>query len=157
MGYYVSFIEAHFIIKKKNFDPCLQTIKGIDKGAWVKDPEKDNDLVSILDAWRWKADLDDKGNINNLWFEGEKLGDEDTLFLTIAPYVESGCYVEMSGEENARWRWTFNNGKMEEVSADICWNDESEIVANILKQKALLPTLLGVHPILDEMIGRELK
>ena len=30
----------------------------------------------------------------------------------------------MNGEDDARWRWVFNNGKCEEIQAKISWDEE---------------------------------
>ena len=42
-----------------------------------------------LKAWRWEADTDEKtGDVVNLHFRGEKLGDDTVLFGALAPFVE---------------------------------------------------------------------
>jgi len=52
-----------------------------------------------------------------------KLWDHDEMCKQIAPYVEDGSYIEMSGEDGAMWRWVFKHGECHEISAVITWPD----------------------------------
>jgi hypothetical protein len=155
MGYDVYQRGEHFKIKRKNFDACLQVIKGLNKDfAWVS-PREVQEATSLKEAflaWNWDAEVDRTGVVC-IHDDCEKLGDEDQLFQAIAPYVESGCYIEMSGEDGALWRYQFENGKFYNNNAMLDWECSVEIVELLLKQKALLPTLLGIHPMLDKKIG----
>jgi hypothetical protein len=56
-------------------------------------------------------------------FEGEKIGQEDLLFEAIAPWVRDGSYIEMSGEDDAMWRWFFHAGECHEVTPTIIWEE----------------------------------
>jgi hypothetical protein len=156
MGYDVYQRGEHFKIKRKNFDACLQAIKGMGTKdfAWVSDREvqEATSLKEAFKAWNWDAEVDRAG-IVCIHDDCEKIGDEAQLFQAIAPYVESGCYIEMSGEDGALWRWQFEDGKFFENNATLDWEGSVEIVEQLLKQKALLPTLLGLHPMLDKKIG----
>ena len=46
----------------------------------------------------WQALVDVADNIIGLQLECLKAGDEDRLFTAIAPFVEPGSYIEMTGE-----------------------------------------------------------
>ena len=71
---------------------------------------------------RLKCVVDVKDEMNSIYFEGEKYGDDDLIFNAIAPYVEDGSYIQMNGEDGAIWRWVFENGKCVEKQATITFN-----------------------------------
>ena len=142
MGYCMTQRDCHFIIKAENQEKAMEAIKALakdvdEKGSggswsgggktkswysWVETEEFANaeTLADALKAWRWIAE-DNKGDIDYLYFEGDKLGQEDILFEAIAPFVEEGSYIEMSGEDGALWRWAFEQGMMVEREAQINW------------------------------------
>jgi len=93
--------------------------------SWVNMSEikRAKSLIDILNAFRWTPEIDDKGDIINVNFEGEKLGDDKILFDAIAPYVESGSYIEMIGEDDSLWRWIFKNKKCTEIGATITFEE----------------------------------
>ena len=124
MGYYITLRDMDFGIKKENFDAALKAIKKLKPHGWVDPSYKDAEtLVEAMTCWRWEPALNDDGDIHYLYFEGEKLGDDERFFEAIAPYVIDGCYLEISGEELALWRWVFKDGKMKEVNAKIIWEE----------------------------------
>ena len=175
MGYWINQRDTEFVIISKNFRNCLETIKNLNikqgsggtfyKGkhtphfAWVNNDAitEAKTLEEAFTEWNWDVELDEEGNVSHISFTGEKSGDYDKLFKAIAPYVESGSYIEMGGEDGGVWRWTFNNGKMFEIYSELDWENNREIVDAILKKKKLLPMLLGINPILDEKIAKILK
>lgn len=137
MGYYMNQQSCtNFLIKSENFDKALAAVKGLaGKGtfpsvdgnhyAWVTDSRYVNakTLEEAIEAWRWSLELDEKGDAVNLSFEGEKLGDDETLFKTIAPFVDSG-ELEMSGEDGAIWKWVFKRGQLFEFSGRVVYDEE---------------------------------
>jgi len=78
-------------------------------------------LEEAFAAWRWEADGDKAGNIDNINFSGDRSGDDELMFGAIAEFVESGSYIEMQGEDGAIWRWCFDDGKFSEKGATITW------------------------------------
>lgn len=78
-------------------------------------------LVEALKAWRWIIEVDVDDNVIAILFDGEKLGQDQLLFDAIAPWVQDGSYIEMSGEDGSMWRWVFEAGKCHEVQATITW------------------------------------
>ena len=68
--------------------------------------------------------LDPDGNITELKFKGEKLGDDLEMFRSIAPYVQDGSYIWMMGEDGSQWRWVFQSGVCKEITAKVEWQDE---------------------------------
>ena len=143
MGYYMEMRSCDFFIAKENLNHIAEAIRGMLGDVWTKGSGGcyqggqtlskhyswvDNTELANADtaekafkAWRWEAQFDGEGNIVDLCFDGEKLGDDEQFFQTIAPWVKDGSYIEMSGEDGALWRWTFNNGEMREKTPDIRW------------------------------------
>lgn len=157
MGYYINVREVDITIKKENFEACRQAIISLGCGDWVNACTEDQTLEKMLTEWRWNPEFDKDGNINNLYFESEKLGSEEKFFEALAPYVEAGSYIEISGEENAIWRYCFDGKTMYEDSAALDWDCNADIVNAILEKKEVLPLLLGIHPSLDGRIEKALK
>lgn len=124
MGYSMSMRDCNFTIIKSKFEPAKEALRGLadspENGsgygngkrhfAWVNDDFKNkNTLVDMVFCWRWLLYIDERtGNIGSISFEGEKYGDDDVLFQTLAPFVKRGSYIVMSGEDGAIWRWKFD-------------------------------------------------
>ena len=122
--------DSVFKIKSQNKQACLEAIKKLhgketyeSHFSWVdEDFYEAKTLEKAFECWNWKIELDDKGeDVVGIYFEGKKLGDDELLFTTIAPFVESGSYIEMEGEECALWCWNFSDGKMVEKYPNIDW------------------------------------
>lgn len=124
--------EALAAIKTLAFWTLKSVSSGVRVGArrcfsWVYAEEfvKAETFEKAMDAWRWSVESErNNGDIDIIYFDGEKLGDEAVLFDIIAPYVEDGSYIEMQGEDGARWRWCFVGGKCVQKNAEISWPDE---------------------------------
>lgn len=118
MAGYVS-VESNVKIKKENFDFVVNAIKNLhgqetcgNYFSWVEiDFHKHNDIASIFEAWRWGACFSIDGDIEDLIFDGEKIGDENLLFSAIAAYVKPNSWIEFSGDES-KWRYEFDGHKM---------------------------------------------
>lgn len=140
MGYCIDQREAQFNILPSNFAPALAAIKAlagqetISDGSgrhfpWVetKDFLKAETLSQAMDAWRWNLRINEEtGEVEDLWFEGEKLGDDEILFNAIAPFVEKGSYIEMGGEDGEVWRWVFDGTKCKEVAAVMAFEADDD-------------------------------
>lgn len=142
MGYCIDQVEQDFFIAAKNIPDVVKAIHKL----WGKDDlmggscyhnnvttyhyswvdmsfnKKDN-IKDVFDCWRWHIEADPKTkDIIKIYFDGEKLGDEYVLFCAIAPYVKSGSYIEMRGEDNDNWRWAFQDGKCMEIRPTVSWD-----------------------------------
>lgn len=136
MGYGMDQREAVFTIKKENKSDALKAIRALAKeagkmsgGSWLSTSREtrhfswvDMEFVRAktlevaLEAWRWEPVVDEKtGDITSLTFLGEKLGDDQVLWKAVAPFVESGSYISMYGEDGSNWVWRFVDGKFEEA------------------------------------------
>lgn len=132
MGYCMDQMYSEFHIKAENRAPALAACLALAREGgdfhWVSanDFIKAKSLEEVLDVWSWSPDKDENNNIVGLCFEGEKSGADFTLFETIAPFVEKGSYIEMQGEDGARWRWVFNGKTCKEVYAKLDWGNDDE-------------------------------
>lgn len=82
--------------------------------SWVDaaDFQMSKTIEGVLEAWRWEPEVDEKtGDIVGVSFRGEKLGDDEVLWKAIAPFVESGSFIAMNGEDGGAWCWRFTDGK----------------------------------------------
>lgn len=76
-------------------------------------------VLAVMQHQPYELKYDDDGNIVDISFYGEKLGDDLNVFQKIAPYVRAGSFLEMEGEDNEIWCWVFQNGKCREVKAKV--------------------------------------
>jgi len=125
MGYLITQEDADFFVAKKDVDAFVADAKKAltTLPAWCHRGYHDRlqSLSDVLDCWSYQATLDAKGNIVGLEFLGEKLLEQPILWDAVAPLVREGSYLEMLGEDGARWRWVFKDEKMVEVFATISW------------------------------------
>jgi hypothetical protein len=125
MGYWVEQCDSDFFMSKENQDKALQAVKA----AAYRDPKifpacydfTTFDLV--LDVWDWMPSFDKDGNIIDIYFEGEKLGDMRTFLNAIAPLVKAGSFIEMEGEDRVLWRFQFNGETVSDKHPKIVWDD----------------------------------
>jgi len=150
MGYCISQGDTNFTMQKENFPAAIKALD-IEEGT---DPKTAID--TFLQQCRWHPEFDEEGNICHIDFYGEKLGEEEELFRLLGPYVDKDSYITISGEDDNIWRYDFDGKEMEENSAVMDFDYNTEIVEKILEQKKLLPTLIGLHPKLDARIAKAL-
>lgn len=135
MGYCMSQHESAIHIDEKNVRKALKAVKDLSGKETITDGSgrhfswvdhnfaKANDFKSVMKAWRWEVVFDDDGNVSDLRFYGEKLGDDFILLNAIAPFVKNGGYIEMHGEDGTMWRWLFNGKTCTEKEAKVVWED----------------------------------
>ena len=70
--------------------------------------------------------MDREGNIVDEKVEGCILSEMREMLTAIAPWVREGSYISMFSDDGSLWRWTFHNGKCQEIPAKICWTSEIE-------------------------------
>lgn len=144
MGYYVTYnIKASF--KRENEPAMLAAINALHDpevmnpqsrgGSWEGGKQTcfwyaftDNPppggfttLDAALKAWRFEADNYAETSAG-LCFNGDKLGQEEILFATLAPYLTGDIYA--SGEDGFAWGYRFRDGKL--INLNCKWvEDES--------------------------------
>lgn len=132
MGYGVTVELTDVRIPADNVADCLAAINAMhdlkapwnSKYSWVTDPSGNGfkSLKAAFEAWRYDAFVDEEdGSVTIDCFEGEKWGDDEQLFQTIAPFVEDEGLIECRGEDGAQWRYAFNDGSLDEQTAKIVW------------------------------------
>lgn len=114
MGYNVFVLQTRFSIASQNIEAAWRSVKSLsvrlESPAFVRRNEsaKAADLAAALFEWRWPAEFDDQGNLIDLEFTGEKLGDDQILFAALAPFVNAGSFIVVAGDDGKVWRWRFD-------------------------------------------------
>lgn len=108
MRYCMKIVDVNFAILSKNKENALKSVKLSIDEMKIRNAKT---IEEILIAWRWVPKIDKNGNIIGIHFEGGEFNDDDMLFNIIAPYVVSGNYIQMQGEDRANWKWVFKNSK----------------------------------------------
>ena len=150
MGYYMDQMDSKFFVAAEHILAMVTAIHALASrhelmgGAsyqngeivsrhfsWVNNDFVDcHDVKELFRKWGWSIELKDK-NIVSIFFEGDKMGDDEVLMQAIAPYVEAGSYIEMRGEDSiphrvawqayTTWRWCFDGKTMVEKYPTITW------------------------------------
>jgi len=95
--------------------------------AWVANGfSKKATVEEMFGAWGYecKQVIDPKTKAKAFVLNGclsEKLGQEEMLWLAMAPVVQDGSYIDLRGEDDAMWRWCFEKGKMLEKQAKVTY------------------------------------
>lgn len=138
MGYCIQHVSSNFVIRIDQEDDALAAIKRLmydeDKEhhgggggrvwfSWMNNaqPETWETLDAAFEDWRYPLVRDEAGEICGIQFWGEKIGQELEMFKAVAPFVEKGSFIEMSGEDGAMWRWTFDGLMCHEVYPEVEW------------------------------------
>jgi hypothetical protein len=79
--------------------------------------EQATNLEGLLTALRWRPTCDKEGNIINVEYEGGKLGEDEEIWGVFAPFIRSGSFIEMEGEDGECWRWVFDGKECHHVPA----------------------------------------
>jgi len=118
MGYYIEQLNSEFNMKGENIEPAYNTfldyIKDnkelVNAWAWLDADELLGacNFAQLMEFLRWEVTYDDDNNIIDIIFMGEKAGAEEQYFNILAPFIESGSYIEMCGEDGNRWKYYFN-------------------------------------------------
>lgn len=124
MGYTIYQLKSDFFIPKELFSEALASIKKYANDLFNKEKkipfievselENSESLEDALVVMRWLPELNEHGDIIDIEFSGEKLGDDFLFFSSIAQYVKEGSYITLISEDSKVWRWIFVNKKIEE-------------------------------------------
>ena len=139
MSYYISMSDICFNIKNENKETALLLLKNLIKTrqnlSWINNDTilRAETLDEALRECRYEIEEDDNGNAYYMAFTGEKSGDDYEIFKAIAPAVEDGSYIEMTGDDGDKWRWVFKEGECSEIDPKIEWNTVKNVNENMLK------------------------
>lgn len=126
MGYCIDVNIENFRIKKENSEAVIKALKEkIADGKiehWTRkyDSLNTNNIIDLFCYLRYEAS-ETEDYIALDYFNGEKLGDDEEIFKTIAPYVEDESIIEFYGEDECAWRYVFHNGILKEESREFKW------------------------------------
>ena len=127
MGYCMKQRDSRFRMAAEKLPAALAAVQALAEQAtsfqWVDSNfAQASTVAEILEDWRWEGEFDPiTGDLTDIHFIGEKLGDEEILFQALAPFVDKGSFIEMQGEDGDLWRWTFDGQQMIEQVARITW------------------------------------
>lgn len=123
MSYPMSQISNKFFIPKENIQKVIEVLKTKDpQCSWGDRKYEDCQTIQeIFEYWGWYIGVAFSGNVVEIAFQGDSLGNEDVLFRAIAPFVKDGSFIHMKGDgaEYEQWKWIFKNGEMKQVFAEI--------------------------------------
>mgnify|MGYP000109231594 FL=1 len=119
MGYSIFMTNVRFFIAEDNKYNAYRAFKASPLASAIRVPI--HSIEDALDYFGYTAENDLEDNIIGLEHTKDKLHDEEDLFFVIAPYVRSGSFIEMLGEDHYMWRWVFNDGTLEKITPKIEW------------------------------------
>jgi hypothetical protein len=127
MGYCVELTEKNFKIKKEDCEEILKALK-----EFIKDKE---DLMWINERYFLECDniercfdllrypLYENGDCYEIdYMSGEKLGDEEKIFNSIAKFIEKDSYLQYIGEDGDIFRLVFDGEKCEYKYPKMIWD-----------------------------------
>lgn len=87
--------------------------------SWTANPPPGGftSLEDALSAWRFDPCVLPTGDVEFSW-SGQKLGDEEILFRTLAPFLEDGT-IDAKGEDSQFWRFEIEDGEITELQGRI--------------------------------------
>jgi hypothetical protein len=116
MGYCVDIYIRNVIIPLGKRRECLKAINdlwadGPRSFAWVMNrPEGGyTKLAEALEDWRYSTMRHGQDLILDS-FTGEKWGDDEVLFNTIAPFVTGVGYIAVNGSDGESWQYRLADG-----------------------------------------------
>ena len=128
MGYCIDVFNIDFKIKKENVNAVIEKLKDYAQKhkniSWVNNNtiiEADN-IEDIFKEIRYSLFVNEEGDYEIEYFNGEKLGDDFNIFSCVAEFVEDG-FIEYRGEDGSQWRYVFKDGEMTEKYGRIVWDD----------------------------------
>lgn len=71
--------------------------------------------------------LDGTGSIVDVKVEGCILAEMREMLTAIAPWVREGSYISMFSDDGSLWRWSFQDGKCQEIPAELHWPSAVEL------------------------------
>jgi hypothetical protein len=129
MGYYVHITDSNAGIGLDEMPAALDALRALDARddlksggssagdkwfSWMNDFDLANapSVASVLERLGFDVDHDSYGGLSIIGYDNKK-GDEGIFIQTLAPFIESGSYIEWQGEDSQAYRWGFHGGEME--------------------------------------------
>lgn len=121
MGYRIFLRVSIFTIKPANIAPALAALREAHPTATADA----TDLDDARDCLGWAIGFSNSGGVDTIDLNGDKYHAHEEPLIAIAPFVESGSYIEMQGEEGELWRWEFRDGCLYEMDAEVEWRQSA--------------------------------
>lgn len=126
MSYDAHQTDSRFRIKAQDIPAALDAINHLDEADdETYQPGGHTTLAQALEAQHWHVEVDtSSGDIISIRFVGKEHFEHfewDLYLPTIARFVEPGSYIEMVGEDDARWRFVFDGASVHIVKPTITW------------------------------------
>lgn len=129
MGYYVHITDSNAVIRLDEMPAALDALRALDARddlksggssagdkwfSWMNDFDLANapSVASVLEKLGFDVDHGSYGGLSIIGYDN-KTGDEGIFIQTLAPFIESGSYIEWQGEDNGAYRWGFHDGEMQ--------------------------------------------
>lgn len=144
MGYCIDLNEANFTIPAEKVEEAFERLKalnhkpGVEKrgGSWnaggqtaswfswmdADYDEKVADIKELFSELGYQGEYDAEGNFSVTEFWGEKIGQEDLFFAEVSDLANDGWYMEYTGEDGYKFRYTAKG----EVGATVTWGDDED-------------------------------
>jgi hypothetical protein len=109
----------------------------------VRRAVSDRDIRMVFQEWGYDLEhTNEEDGVMHFYLDirngDAKIGDEETFFAAIAPVVEDGSFIDVRGEDDAEWRWMWENGKFysqDVVRKEIHFGEPNEIVFQDAKKE----------------------
>lgn len=127
MGYCMQQIDSDFSMPMANKAPALEALHEYIRTKYSSLPSnassrfrsdiKDN-FEDQMFSFGWGIETCDS-NVTGIYFDGDRYGNDEAIFDTIAKYVDENSYIDMMGEDGFIWRWHFNGTQCNEYAGEI--------------------------------------
>lgn len=118
-----SWMDADYPLTCSNFLQILQQL------GFQYDIATEGNQIHEVALPNWDA-----GDLCNVSWNGEKMGQEDLFFEAIAPWIEDDSFIEWRGEDNEMWRWLFKDGTMVIQKPIILWHPHAVAEKLVIKE-----------------------
>lgn len=121
MSYTMVQTDSQFFMDKSNLEPARKAILTAMSGFnWFK-KRSALTLEAASAQCDWALEFDDDDNVIKIEHLTDYAGQEKILFDALAPYVKSGSFIQMMGEDCTSWRWYFDGMTCTEQKPAITW------------------------------------
>lgn len=88
-------------------------------------PDRELSREEILANLRWEYFFDEDGTLSSMYHQSDVKDINEEELEVIAPFVNDGCYVEVSGDDfGDLFRYVFRNGAMKRINAVISFPED---------------------------------
>lgn len=121
MSYTMKQSDTQFFMDKSELEPARRAIvAAMSSFDWFKKRDALT-LEAAAAQFGWALEFDDNDNVIGIEHLREYAGREKMLFETMAPYIRTGSFIQMIGEDREVWRWYFDGVTCTELKPTITW------------------------------------